>query len=138
MKPAKPFTGRDDPRRHKGGRALGVKNKPKLGIFEDGLIQAVGMPLKAVLNPDNREIIDEKMDAAVKQNPVGFFVRVIIPLARLLPQQVMVEIFGAIATTEEAKDYLGNLLAARDEVIAARKEAMRDNGGKRSPRRSRA
>lgn len=38
----------------------------------------------------------------------------------------------------DVRDYLGNLLAARDEVIAARKEAKRDNGGKRSPRRSRA
>ena len=52
----------------------------------------------------------------------------------LLPKEAIVKLGGE----DEILDYLGNLLAARDEVIAARKEAKRDNGGKRSPRRSRA
>ena len=112
------------------GQPGGPKSGRPVGAF--GGRHAALMTLdKVMAEVGNQEKLKLAFQEAIDDDVLKFFRRYIMPL---LPKEAIVKLGGE----DEILDYLGNLLVARDEVIAARKEAKRDNGGKRSPRRSRA
>ena len=111
----RPFRRGFDPRRHPG-RQHGVKNKPRFSDLEQNIVEAIAIPISTFLDPDVQPVVQEKLKAALLKNPPGYLVKIVIPIAKLLPQPVLIQIFANLGLSSESNP-LDAIMQARDALI---------------------
>jgi len=88
------------------------------------LVELAGMPLKALEDEADRKAFLEGLRTAALAEPVEYLSKVVLPVLRVLPQQVMVDIFEHHAPDEGDPEEIREL----SDMI---RQAYGIDGGKR-------
>lgn len=80
----------------KPGRPKGCKvfRLTRLAQFPQHIIDIVSIPLEVILKDE--KLYRTKLEEAARKNPVGFMVKVIIPLTKVLPSALVASLIGRV------------------------------------------